>query len=305
MKKTVLLFLFLLAWTTTHVAAQELNCNVEINSSKVSNANKEIFNSLKEAITEYMNTNKWTEAQFGANEKIQCKLFFTINSYNDGTNKMSGDLQVQSQRPVYNSSYTTTILNFKDTKIDFVYEQNQPLVFSEQDMQSNLTAILNFYAYMIIALDFDSFAKNGGDPYYDKAGNVVRMAQSSGESGWKAFEDTKNRSAVLSAFTDKATSPIREILYNYHRLGLDQMVVSADKGRSVITKTISTLKKIFDVAPMSVCLSMFKDAKLDELVNVYSKANMTEKEAVYEQLYPLYPTEGQRLDKIKQEVTNN
>ncbi len=159
MKKTVLLFLFLLAWTTTHVAAQELNCNVEINSSKVSNANKEIFNSLKEAITEYMNTNKWTEAQFGANEKIQCKLFFTINSYNDGTNKMSGDLQVQSQRPVYNSSYTTTILNFKDTKIDFVYEQNQPLVFSEQDMQSNLTAILNFYAYMIIALDFDSFAK--------------------------------------------------------------------------------------------------------------------------------------------------
>ncbi len=276
------------SWTAHRVAAQELNCNVEINSDKVSNANKEIFSTLQEAISEYMNTNKWTDAQFGVNEKIQCKLYFTISTYNDGTNQMSGDLQIQSQRPVYNSSYITTIINFKDTKIDFAYEQNEPLVFSEQDMQSNLTAILNYYAYMIIALDFDTFELRGGDPYYEKAANVVRMAQSTGESGWKAFEDTKNRSAVLSAYTDKATSGIRDVLYNYHRQGLDQMVVSVDKGRSMITKSLETLKKIYDVAPMSVCLSMFKDSKLDELVNVYSKANLTEKQAVYELLYPRY-----------------
>lgn len=118
-------------------------------------------------------------------------MFLTVNTYDDGSGKMTGDLQIQSQRPVYNSSYTTTIINFKDTKVEFTYEQNEPLVYSEQDMQSNLTAILNFYTFMIIGMDFDTFSMRGGDPYYEKAANVVRMAQSSGESGWKAFEDTK------------------------------------------------------------------------------------------------------------------
>ena len=159
--------------------------------------------------------------------------------------------------------------------------------------------ISNFYALFVIAVDFDSFAPYGGDPYYEKLGNIVRMAQSSGESGWKAFEDSKNRSAILSAYTDKQTAAIREVFYNYHRMGLDQMVTSVDKGRATITQQIETLKSIYDVAPMSVCLSMFKDAKMDELVNIYSKANSTEKEKVYELLYPLYPTETDRLNRIK------
>lgn len=302
LSQCVAAIVFIMAVAAPSMAgAQELNCNVEVNSDKVSNANKEIFTTLQQAIADYMNTSKWTDAQFGANEKIECKLFLTISTYNDGTNRMTGDLQVQSTRPVYNSSYTTTIINFKDTKIDFAYQENQPLVFSEQDMQDNLTAILNFYAYMILAMDFDTFSPQGGTPYYEKAANVVRMAQSSGETGWKAFEDTKNRSAVLSAFTDKSTSGIRDVLYQYHRQGLDQMVVSVDKGRATITQAIAILKKVYDVAPMSVCLSMFKDAKLDELVNIYSKANATEKQTVYEYLYPLYPTETSRLNKIKEE----
>ena len=170
-------------------------------------------------------------------------------------------------------------------------------------MQSNLTAILNFYAYMIIALDFDTFSLNGGTPYYEKAARIVKLAQSSGETGWKAFEDTKNRSAVLSAYTDKATSDIRELMYKYHRLGLDQMSVSVDKGRAVITESLSLLKKVYDAAPMSVCLSMFRDAKLDELVNIYSKASLTEKQSVYDVLNPIFPTEGKRLDKIRKEDT--
>lgn len=284
--------------------AQELNCTVEVNASKVSNVNRDVFNTLQQAIADYMNTTKWTDAQFGYNERIVCKLFFTISEYNDGTGEMKGDLQIQSQRPVYNSNYTTTLINFKDTKIDFTYMENDPLVFNEQEMQSNLTAILNFYAFLIIAIDFDSFAPNGGDPYYEKAANVVRMAQSSGETGWKAFEDSKNRSAVLSAFTDTQTAGIREILYNYHRLGLDQMVVSVDKGRAVVTKQLETLKKIYDANSMSVCLSMFRDAKMDELVNIYSKANSSEKETVYETLYPIYPTDLERLNKIKKEAEN-
>ena len=281
--------------------SQELNCKVEVNADKVQNVNKEVFNTLQSAISDYINTQKCTEAQFSTNEKIECRLYLTINSYEEPN--ISGDLQIQSLRPVYNSSYTTTIINLKDTKVDFTYELNQPLVFSDVSWEGNLTGILNFYAYLIIAMDFDTFSPNGGDPYYDKAENIVRMAQSEGESGWKAFEDTKNRSSVLSAYTDKTTSGIRDILYKYHRKGLDEMVVSPDKGRSIITQTISTLQSIYDIAPMSVCLSMFKDAKLDELVNVYSKASKTERDEVYEILKVLYPTETTRLKKIKEEQT--
>ena len=279
--------------------AQELNCTFDVDSKKVKNATKEIFNTLKEAVNEYLNTTVWTDAQFAPNEKIECKMFLTVAEYDESSGRMKGDLQIQSTRPVYNSSYTTTLINFKDTRVEFNYDNNEQLVYNEQEMQNNLTAILNFYALFVIAIDFDSFAPNGGDPYYEKLGNIVRMAQSSGESGWKAFEDSKNRSAVLSAYTDKQTSAIREIFYNYHRLGLDQMVTSVDKGRQTITQSLETLKKIYDVAPMSVCLSMFKDAKMDELVNIYSKANSTEKEKVYETLYPLYPTETDRLNRIK------
>lgn len=279
-------------------SAQELNCTVEVNADQIQNSSKEVFETLEQAIAEYVNTNKWTNAQFAVNEKIECRMFFTIKSYED--DKFTGDLQVQSMRPVYNSSYTTTVLNFKDTSIEFTYIENEPLVYSELSMESNLTAIINFYCFMIIALDFDTFSLEGGTPYYEKAANVVRLAQSSGESGWKAFEDNKNRSAVLSAYTDNATRGIRTILYNYHRQGLDQMAVSVDKGRAMVTACIEELKKVYDAAPMSVCLSIFRDSKMDELVNIYSEAGTTEKNKVYELLYPLYPTDGTRLNKIKE-----
>ena len=283
--------------------SQELNCTVEINSSQIEGTDKSVFTTLQESITEYFNTTKWTNAQFSANEKIECRFFMTIKEY-DGE-KFTGDIQVQLSRPVYNSNYTTTLLNFKDTKVEFTYQENKPLIFNENAMESNLTAILNFYAYMFLALDFDSFSPNGGQPYYDKAASIVQMAQSSGEVGWKAFEDTKNRSAVLSAYTDGNTKGIRTLIYNYHRKGLDEMATSPDKGRAAITESLNEIKKIYDVAPMSVALSMFKDAKLDELVNVYSKAGSTEKDQVYELLKPIYPTESSRLNQIKDPETAN
>lgn len=298
-----MILLVMLVLCPLFMRAQELNCSVEVNTDKIAGTDKNVFTTLQSAITEYMNNTQWGNAQFLANERIECKLFLTVNSY-EGTT-MKCDLQLQSLRPVYNSSYTTTLINFKDTNVEFDYQENEPLIYSENTMESNLTAILNFYAFLILAVDFDSFSPNGGDLYFEKANNVVTMAQSSGESGWKAFEDNKNRSAVLSAFTDKATSSIRTLMYNYHRKGLDEMVLSPDKGKAVITESLGILKSIYDVAPMSVVLSMFKDAKLDELVNVYSKSNVSERQAVYELLYPLYPTEGQRLNQIKEESQNN
>ena len=302
MKKALILILAALACALTVVAddeATELNCEVEVNSDKITSGSKDIFNELKQSVTDYMNMTKWTNATFGTNEKINCKLMFTLSSWDQATGVMQGDLQIQSQRPVFNSSYTTAIINFRDTKISFSFETGQQLVFSELEMEDNLTAILNFWAYMIMAMDFDSFELHGGDPYYERAAQVVRLAQTSSESGWKAFEDNTNRNAVLSAFTDNQTAPIRQMLYDYHRMGLDQMVVTVDKGRSTITHTLENLAKIYEVAPMSVCLTMFKDAKLDELINIYSKANTTEKESVYEMLYQVYPSETTRLDQIK------
>ena len=281
------------------LASQELNCKVEINSQQIEGTNKQVFQTLQEAMSEYINTRKWTDAQFSPNEKIECTLFFTIKEYDDGEGLMKGDLQIQSIRPVYNSSYTTTLINFKDNNIEFTYRENEPLIYSETTMESNLTAILNFYAYFILAMDFDSFAPKGGDPYFDRLETIVHLAQSSGETGWKAFEDTKNRSALLSAYTDPATSAMRDLTYSYHLQGLDQMSVAPDKGRSHITKALETLTDISKVAPMSVALSLFKDSKLDELVNIYSKGLPEERDRAFEILSPLYPTEQQRLEKIK------
>ena len=295
MKK--ILLLLALTLLPSVIMAEELNCTVEVNAEQVEGSNKEVFKTLQSAITDYMNTTKWSNTQFSPNEKIECKLFFTIKKYENEV--MSGDLQIQSSRPVYNSSYTTTLINFKDSKIEFPYRENDPLIHSENTMENNLTAILDFYAYLILAIDFDSFSRKGGEPFYEKADAIVQMAQSAGESGWKAFEDNKNRAAVLSAFTQPSTAAIRELLYNYHRGGLDEMSTSPDKGRAKITESLQALKQIYDAAPMSVALSMFRDAKLDELVNIYSKSQQSEREGVYELLYPLYPTDNDRLTKIK------
>lgn len=302
MKKTLILLLAAMSCALFAAAdddATELNCEVEVNSDKITNVSKDIFNDLKQSITDYMNTTKWTNATFSTNEKIYCKLLLTLSSWDNNSGRMKGDLQIQSQRPVFNSTYTTALINFRDTKVDFTYEQGQQLVFNEMEMEDNLTAILNFWAYMIIGMDFDSFELKGGDPYYERAAQVVRLAQSTGESGWKAFEDNTNRNAVLSAYTDNQTAPIRQLIYDYHRMGLDQMAITVDKGRATITHTLENLGKIYEVAPLSVCLTMFKDAKLDELVNIYSKANTTEKETVYEMLYQVFPSENNRLEQIK------
>lgn len=277
--------------------AQELNCQVEFNTDQLQGTNKSIFQTLQEAVSEYMNTTHFTNAQFSTNEKIDCRMFFTIKENTDGV--LKGDLQVQSSRPVYNSTYTTTLINFKDTKIDFMYQEGEPLVFSPNTMESQLTAILNFYAYLIIAVDFDSFSPKGGQEYFDRLAQIVQMAQSSGEIGWKAFEDKKNRSGVLDAFTAPATSVLRDMMYDYHRLGLDEMSLSPDKGRAKITDTLARLQAVYQADPMSVGLSMFKDAKLDELVNIYTKGSQTEREKVVEILSPLYPTEMKRINYIK------
>lgn len=289
--------LLLLGLAPDAARAQELNCKVEINTQKIEGTDKSVFEDLQNSISEYFNTRKWTDAQFAANEKIECNFFLTVNEYEN--DKITADLQVQLIRPVFNSTYTTTLLNFRDTKVEFEHRLGDPLIYNETTMESNLTAILNFYANLFLALDFDSFSPRGGQAYFDRMATIVQMAQSSGELGWRAFEDTKNRSAVLSAFTDPATQGIRDMIYQYHRQGLDQMVTAPEKGRAAITASLSEIQKVYKSQPMSVALSLFRDAKLDELVNLYSQAGETERTDVYNLLQPIYPTETGRLEKIR------
>lgn len=299
MKRTLSYIIILLAAFLT-APAQELNCQVEINTDQLQGTNKSVFETLQQAINDYLNTTHFTNMQFNANERIECRFFLTVKEYAD--NVLKGDLQVQSSRPTYNASYTTTLLNFKDTRIEFQYQEGEPLVFSTTSMESQLTAILNFYAYLIIALDGDSMAPRGGEEQWEQLKMIVQFAQSAGEPGWKAFEDKRNRSAVLAAFTDAATNAVRDMNYKYHRQGLDEMVLSPDKGRAQITESLSTLRKVYDHDPMSVFLAMFMDSKLDELVNIYTKGSQTERDKVVEILQPLYPTEMKRINFIKQGV---
>ncbi|MBD5262969.1 MAG: DUF4835 family protein [Bacteroides sp.] len=299
---------YLLAAVGTLVSAtagaQELNCQVEVNAQKIEGGSqKSVFQTLQEAITEYMNETHFSNATFANNEKIDCRLYLTVSEYTD--DRITGDLQVQLSRPVYNSTYTTTLFNFKDNRISFEYHEGEPLIFNSTTIDNNLTAILNYYAYLFLALDFDSFSPKGGEPYYERAASIVQAAQSLGEVGWKAFEDPKNRSGVLTSFTSPSTSAYRQMLYDYHRKGLDEMVTSPDKGRASITQSLSALETIYNADAMSAALSIFRDSKLDELVNVYSKAPQTEREMVYKLLQPIYPAENERLNKIRKGDENN
>lgn len=284
-------------------AAQELNCTVEVNAQKIEGGSKSVFQTLQEAITEYMNETAFSNATFANNEKIDCRLYLTVSEYTD--DRITGDLQVQLSRPVYNSTYTTTLFNFKDNRVSFEYREGEPIIFNETTVENNLTAILNYYAYLFLALDFDSFSPQGGQPFYERAASIVQAAQSMGEIGWKAFEDPKNRSGVLTSFTAPATSAYRQMLYDYHRKGLDEMVTSPDKGRAAITSSLSAIETIYKADPMSAALSIFRDSKLDELVNVYSKSPQTERDLVYKLLQPIYPSENDRLNKIKKGDENN
>lgn len=291
------LLLSLILFSFRKIEGQELLCQVDINTDYIEGTNKSIFERLKESIEDYLNETKWTQTVIAPNERIEGKLLLTVTDYSN--NRVKGDIQVQLSRPVFNSSYTTTLLNFKDNNVEFDYREGEPLIFNDLIWTDNLTAILNFYAYLFLALDFDSFSLEGGQPYFDKAASVVRQAQGSGAGGWKMFEDNRNRSAVLNAFTDNRNSGLRKLLYAYHRKGLDEMVTNPDKGRLEITESLGELKKINELSPMSVGLVIFKDSKIDELVNIYSAASPQERDKVYEILNTIYPTEREKLEKIR------
>ncbi|MBR6757491.1 MAG: DUF4835 family protein [Bacteroidaceae bacterium] len=297
--KRYTLALLLLFMVIPSMVAQELNCRVVVNSDKIQGTNKEVFNTLQNAISEYMNDTKFTSVQLSPTERIECTLQFIVSEYTD--ERFVCQLQIQSRRPVYNSSYTSTLINFQDNEVEFNYKEYDPLIYSSSTYENNLTCILNFYAYMILGIDFDSFTLYGGDAFYEMARTMVSLGQSTQEPGWKAFENNRNRSAILAAFTEPATKPFREMWYNYHRKGMDEMVLGVAKARSTVGKSLSILPELYSNNSTSVIFPMFKEAKFDEIINIYSKASSTEKSDMYDLLIDIYPSENNILEKIKEE----
>ena len=278
----------------------EFNCRVSINSDKIQASNKQIFIDMEKAILEYMNTRPWSNYKISIAERIECSLFFTINEMPQ-ENRFNTELQIQAVRPVYNALYTTTTLNFRDTSVEFTFDQNETLQYNENanSITSNLIAVLDFYGNIILGLDFDSFALHSGSPFFERAMNIVNQAQAFAETGWKAFDKNNNRHAVASAFVDEGLKPFRKMWYSYHRLGLDDMTGNVDRGRGKITAALPDLKTAYDTRPGNVIFTLFSDAKMDEILNIYSKAQQAEKEEVHKLLVSIYPAMTNRLDALK------
>lgn len=279
--------------------AQELNARITINSDKVQATNKQVFTTLQTALTEFVNNKKWTDATFAVNERIDCSMTLIINEM-ISDNSFKGEIQIQARRPVYNSSYTTTLLNYRDTEFSFDYTEFEPLEYTENVLNSNLTATIVFYIYTILGLDFDSFAPKGGSAFWQQAQQIVSLAQAqSAWTGWKAFENDRNRHALVTALTDNTSDMFREMWYTYHRKGLDEMAANSDRGRTTIIELLPVLEQIKSARPTSAVLQMFADAKLDEVVLIYSKATSQEKQDGYKKLSNLYPALTTRMESLK------
>ena len=241
-----------------------MNARITVNGDKIATANKQIFTTLQNSLTEFVNNRKWTDATFAVNEKIDCTMTIIVNEL-DETNFKS-EIQIQARRPVYNSGYTTTLLNYRDTELSFDYTEFEPLEYTENTLSSNLIATVVFYIYTILGLDFDSFSPKGGTAFLGQAMQIVSLAQAQPAwTGWKAFENDRNRHALATALTDNTSELFRDMWYNYHRKGLDEMAANPDRGRTTIIGALPALQEVKKARPTSVLLQMFADAKLDEI----------------------------------------
>lgn len=268
----VISFVFLLQ----SVPAQELKCNVQVLFDEVGGTDAHIFQTLKTGVFEFINNTKWTKDVFQDGERIECSILINIEK-RLSVDQFEASIQVVSRRPVYKSSYNSVLLNQKDKEFQFNYAESDPFNYSENTFTSNLTSVLAYYVYMIIAYDYDSYSLNGGTPYFQKAQTIVTNAQNAQQTGWKAFEGTKNRYWLVDNVLSPNFAPIREAIYKYHRLGLDIMVNNKDAGKAAIIESLQLLQKVNKDRPSSFNMQVFFNAKADELVNIFSQGSTEEK----------------------------
>jgi hypothetical protein len=292
-----ILFLFLFSLFFCSISAQELNCNVQINSSQIQGSDKSVFDAMQKAIFEFMNTRKWTNNVFKNSERIECTILINITEQ-VSTNEFKATIQLQSRRPIFNSSYYSTLLNHLDKDFEFKFNEFDPLIYSETTLTSNLTSVLAFYANLIIAVDYDSYSLKGGTKYLQKAQTIVSNAQNAQESGWKAFEGERNRYWLVENLLHQNYSPLRECLYKYHRLGFDSMAQNVPKGRSVILISLKLLEQVHNRKPGSFLLQIFFNSKSNEIVDLFIEALPKEKTEVSNLLNKIDPNNMSKYEKI-------
>lgn len=288
--------LFFIIWIAVNINAQELLCSVDVNSEKVLSDDASLYEDFKKNVSDFLNKTSWSDIKLSKKERIKCSFLFIFLSA-DG-DKQTGQIQIVAQRPVYGTSLLTTILNVKQT-VSFNYQENQDLVYNEMSIDDNLTAILAFWSNVIIGLDLDSFSKLGGTDFFDKAQNIVNLAQTSGGDLWKAQQD-KNNWGWSKFLNDANNNYMRLLSYKYHRLGLDIMYIEPDEGKKSITESLEYLNSAKKADSRSPLIQNFYDSKADELVNIYSKSNVAEKVKVYDLLINIFPGSSKKLKEIKQ-----
>lgn len=284
--------------------AQELQCQVTVNSDQIEGSNKSIFNTLQTSITEFVNTTRWTNMTFTDAERIECSMMIVVQSVTD--NLFIAELQVQARRPVYGTSYTTTLLNFKDNYFNFTYQEYDRIEYQPNSVTSNLAAMLAYYCYLIIGHDMDSFSRLGGTPYFQQCENIVSMAQSaslenSELTGWQAFGSNRNRYTLTNNLMDEAFQGYRNFYYEYHRLALDQMATNAANARARIAEGLPVLREANRSRPATYLINTFLDAKSDELTNIFKRGTSDEKEQAYSILMDIDPTRNT----LYETITNN
>jgi len=295
--------LMLALWAAmSSCCAQELQAKVNINHQKVQGTDASVFDNLQQTLEQFVNERQWTALQFQPNERIACSFNITVDKYVQAENKFQCTALIQANRPVYNASYTTTLYNNTDKQFDFEYVQFDQLNFNEEVIDNQLIALMAYYAYLIIGLDLDSFAPLGGTDVLQRCMNLVNNAQDLGFPGWKAFEDSKNRFAIINDYLDEAMKPFRQLQYDYYRQGLDEMASNAERGRTNITTALeSQLKQAHQDKPLSLLPQIWTDYKKDELANIYKgKGTQKEKESVYELLMGMNAAQSNTWDKLKQ-----
>ncbi len=296
--KRILCSLLVFLAAAGYLVAQELNCKVSVNYSQIQGTNTEAFSTLEAAMTSFMNERNWTNDKYTLSERITCSLLLTVKGYSDNGN-FTGEMIVQSSRPVFGSSYVSPILNIKDNNITFYYRSFDQLEFRLDQIDNNLTALLAYYAYLIIGWDMDTMAPMGGTLVLQNAEAIVNAAQTFTEPGWKAYDDTRNRHGIITDYMDEAMKSLRQMMYDYHRPGLDEMAANVGRGRAKVTTSLEELEKASKAKSMSVLPQIFTEIKRDELINIYSKAPSTEKEKVYEILSDINPSLNGDWSKIK------
>ena len=283
------------------VKAQELQAHITVNHNQIQGTDASVFESLQQTLEQFVNDHQWTALRFQKNERIQCTFNITVTKYDATTGLFTANALIQANRPVYNSSYTTTLYNNKDNDFNFEFQQFDQLNYNPEQIDNQLVALMAYYAYLIIGLDLDSFAPMGGEEVLQQCMYLTNNAQNLSFTGWKAFDNDRNRFAIINDYLDGAMRPFCQLQYDYYRLGLDEMANNAERGRiNISTALQEDLKKAREDKPLSMLPQIWTDYKRDELANIYEgKGTQKEKEAIYELLFSINASQNNAWERIK------